>query len=62
MVKPSLTPLEDTNLGWESWVFFTLIQGKEPPSQPSYEPAGHNTFIHVLQTHKAKSTQTNKTG
>lgn len=27
-----------TNLGKESQSFFTLIQGKESPSQPSYDP------------------------
>lgn len=27
-----------TDLGRESEVFLTLIQGKEPPSQPSYDP------------------------
>lgn len=27
-----------TNLGEESRFFFTLIKGKEPPSQPSYDP------------------------
>lgn len=37
-----------TNLGRDSWLLFTLIQGKEPPSQPSYEP-GDLHFKHLFK-------------
>lgn len=42
-----MTLLYGTNLGWESWFFLTLRQGKEPPSHPSYEPMRNNTFKHI---------------
>lgn len=38
-----------TNLGRESRFFLTLIQGKEPPSQPSYDPSETQ---HISALHK----------
>lgn len=46
----------ESNLGIESWFFFTLMQGKEPPSQSSYDPGETHQGKYVMKYLQNKMT------